>query len=117
MSEEDNCLFCKIRDGKIAAKLLHRDDQVLAFSDIAPRAPFHALVVPLRHISSLADAVPEDAELLGRLMLTGARLAREAGHVPSGYRVVMNVGPGAGQSVFHIHLHVLAGRVLTWPPG
>jgi histidine triad (HIT) family protein len=116
MSEAD-CLFCKIRDGGIPAKLIHRDENVLAFKDIAPRAPFHALVVPLRHIATLTEATPEDAALLGQLLLVGARLATEAGHAASGFRVVMNVGAGAGQSVFHVHLHVLAGRVLTWPPG
>lgn len=116
MSDSD-CLFCKIRDEKIPAKLLHKDDEVLAFADITPRAPFHALVIPTRHIASLSDAVPADAEIFGRLMLTGARLAKEAGHGTDGYRVVMNAGPNAGQSVLHVHLHVLAGRPLAWPPG
>jgi histidine triad (HIT) family protein len=112
-----DCLFCKIRDGEIAATLTHRDEEVMAFKDINPRAPFHQLVVPTRHVPSLSTAVPEDATLLGRLMLTGAQLARDAGHADSGFRVVMNAGRDAGQTVFHIHLHVLAGRALAWPPG
>ncbi|HEY4187755.1 MAG TPA: histidine triad nucleotide-binding protein [Polyangia bacterium] len=116
MSEAD-CLFCKIRDGKIPAAIVHRDADVLAFKDITPRAPLHLLVVPLRHISGLPDGQPEDAEIFGRLMLTGARLAKEAGYGESGYRVVMNAGPDAGQSVLHAHLHVLGGRPLAWPPG
>ena len=116
MAEAD-CLFCKIRDRKIAAAVVHRDDHVLAFKDITPRAPLHLLVIPNRHIASLSDAQPADAEIFGRLLLTGATLAREAGYADSGYRVVMNAGPDAGQSVFHVHLHVLGGRPLAWPPG
>jgi len=112
-----DCLFCKIRDGQIPAAVTHRDDHVFAFKDIAPKAPFHQLVVPLRHVARLADAGPADAVLLGRLMLAGARLAREAGYGESGFRVVMNSGEEAGQTVLHLHLHVLAGRPLTWPPG
>jgi histidine triad (HIT) family protein len=112
-----NCLFCKIRDLKIPADVVHRDEHVLAFRDLSPQAPLHLLVIPLRHIATLVDAGPADAEVLGRLMLTGAKLASEAGFAESGFRVVMNTGPAAGQSVFHIHLHVLGGRVLQWPPG
>jgi histidine triad (HIT) family protein len=112
-----DCLFCKIRDGQIPATITYRDEEVLAFQDIKPGAPFHQLVIPTRHIASLAGAEPQDAALFGRLMLTGARLAREAGHADSGFRVVMNAGPDAGQTVFHVHLHVLAGRPLHWPPG
>lgn len=116
MSESD-CLFCKIRDDKIPAAIVHRDEHVLAFKDLTPRAPLHLLVIPLRHIATLSEARPEDAELLGRLMVTGAWLANDAGYGESGYRVVMNAGPNAGQTVFHVHLHVLAGRALGWPPG
>jgi histidine triad (HIT) family protein len=112
-----DCLFCKIRDGQIPAAITHRDEDVFAFKDIAPKAPFHQLVVPVRHIPRLVDAEPEDAALLGRVMLAGARLAREAGYGESGFRVVMNSGPEAGQTVFHVHLHVLGGRPLEWPPG
>ena len=116
MSESD-CLFCKICDEKIPAAVVYRDNDLLAFKDITPRAPLHLLVIPLRHIASLTDAHPEDAELFGKLMLAGARLAADAGHGEDGFRVVMNAGPNAGQSVFHVHLHVLAGRALAWPPG
>jgi len=112
-----DCVFCKIRDGQIPAAVTHRDEHVLAFKDIAPRAPFHQLVIPLRHVARLADAEPDDAALLGRLMLAGARLAKEAGHGDAGFRVVMNSGKDAGQTVFHVHLHVLAGRAFEWPPG
>jgi histidine triad (HIT) family protein len=112
-----DCLFCKIRDGQIPSTTTYRDDDVFAFKDIAPKAPFHQLVLPTRHIARLADAAPGDEALLGRLMLTGARLAREAGYADAGFRVVMNNGAQAGQTVFHVHLHVLAGRALEWPPG
>lgn len=112
-----DCLFCKIRDGHIPATVTHRDDELFAFKDIAPKAPFHQLVVPNRHIARLGDAEPADAALLGHLMLAGAKLARDAGYGESGFRVVMNHGREAGQTVFHIHLHVLAGRALEWPPG
>jgi len=114
---ESDCLFCKIRDEKIPAAIVYRDEHVLAFKDITPRAPLHLLVIPLRHIATLSDARSEDAQLLGQLMVTGARLAIDAGHGDGGYRVVMNAGPNAGQTVFHVHLHVLAGRPLGWPPG
>jgi histidine triad (HIT) family protein len=112
-----DCLFCKIRDGEIPAALTYRDDHVLAFKDILPKAPLHQLVVPLRHVARLADAAPEDIDLYGRLLVTAAHLAREAGYAEPGFRVVMNSGPGAGQTVHHVHLHLLAGRPLTWPPG
>jgi histidine triad (HIT) family protein len=116
MSEAD-CLFCKIRDGKIPSTITYRDDDVFVFKDIGPKAPLHELVVPTRHVATLADAKPEDAALYGRLMVIAAQRAKESGQAGDGFRVVMNAGPGAGQSVFHVHLHVLAGRPLTWPPG
>jgi len=112
-----DCLFCKICEGKIPAAITYRDDEVLAFKDINPKAPFHQLVIPIRHVVSLATADEKDAALLGKLMLVGARLARESGLADGGFRVVTNVGPDAGQSVLHVHLHVLAGRPLAWPPG
>jgi histidine triad (HIT) family protein len=112
-----DCLFCKIRDGQIPAAVTYRDEDVIAFKDINPKAPFHQLVIPSRHVDSLANATDEDAAILGKLMLAGARLARESGLADNGFRVVMNAGPDAGQTVFHIHLHVLAGRPLGWPPG
>jgi histidine triad (HIT) family protein len=116
-TSSSDCLFCKIVDQKIPASVVYRDDHVLAFKDITPRAPLHLLVIPIRHVATLADAAPDDAEIYGRLMVAGARLVREAGYADQGFRVVMNAGPDAGQSVFHIHLHVLAGRPLAWPPG
>ncbi|HXU05984.1 MAG TPA: histidine triad nucleotide-binding protein [Polyangia bacterium] len=113
----DDCLFCKIRDGKIPSAITYRDDEVFAFKDIGPKAPLHELVVPNRHVATLADAKPEDAAMYGRMMVVAAKRAAESGQAVDGFRVVMNAGPGAGQSVFHVHLHVLAGRPLTWPPG
>jgi histidine triad (HIT) family protein len=117
LETDPDCLFCKIRDGRIPAKISYRDEHVLAFADIGPKAPLHHLVIPLRHKATLADAVPEDAALYGRLMVVAAKLARESGQASGGFRVVMNAGPDAGQSVHHVHLHVLAGRQLAWPPG
>ena len=111
-----DCLFCKIAAGEIPAKLVHEDEDVIAFHDISPQAPVHVLVVPRRHLASLDEAVAEDGELLGRILLTIRRLARELG-VESGYRVVNNCGASAGQSVFHIHFHLLGGRPMGWPPG
>jgi histidine triad (HIT) family protein len=112
-----DCLFCKIRDGQIPAGITYRDEDVLAFNDIKPRAPLHQLVIPAKHISSLTAATPEDAAVLGKLMLAGTKIATDAGYADSGFRVVVNAGPDAGQTVFHVHLHVLAGRPLSWPPG
>ena len=113
----DDCLFCKIVRGEIPAKVLYRDDEVVAFEDINPQAPFHVLVIPCRHISTLNDAEDGDEGLLGRLVLCATRLAREHGHAADGYRTVFNCNRGAGQTVFHIHLHLLAGRSMDWPPG
>jgi histidine triad (HIT) family protein len=112
-----DCLFCKICEGKIPATITFRDDDLVAFKDISPKAPFHQLVIPIRHLPSLCEARTEDAALLGKLMIVASRLAAEAGFGDSGFRVVMNSGPAAGQSVLHAHLHVLAGRELAWPPG
>ena len=116
-SSSPDCLFCKIVEQKIPATIIHRDEHVVAFKDITPRAPMHILVIPIRHIATLSDAAESDAEIFGRLMVTGARLAKDVGYADSGYRVVMNAGPDAGQTVFHVHLHVLGGRPLSWPPG
>jgi histidine triad (HIT) family protein len=114
---QPDCLFCKIRDGQIPATIVYRDERVLAFKDTGPRAPFHQLVIPLAHVETLGEADPAHEALLGHLMLTAAKLARDAGHGDKGFRVVMNSGVGAGQTVFHMHLHVLAGRSFGWPPG
>jgi len=112
-----DCLFCRICEGKIAATITYRDETVIAFKDIGPKAPFHQLVIPIRHIPSLAFAQEEDAALLGKLMRVASKLAAAAGYGESGFRVVMNSGPDAGQTVPHVHLHALAGRELGWPPG
>jgi histidine triad (HIT) family protein len=111
------CLFCKIVSREVPAKILFEDDELLAFSDIRPMAPTHALVIPKKHLVSLEDVGAGETELLGKLLLACQRVAREAGIVSSGYRVVTNTGPDAGQSVFHLHLHVLGGRAMAWPPG
>src|SRR4029453_10688003 len=114
---EDDCLFCKIRDGKIPSNITYRDDDVFAFKDIGPKAPLHELVVPTRHVATLADAAETDAGMYGRLMIVAAKRAKESGLAADGFRVVMNAGAAAGQSVFHVHLHVLAGRTPPSAPG
>jgi len=110
----DSCLFCRIVRGEIPAKIVHRDEHVVAFRDIDPKAPTHILVIPTEHVASLDEA--QDATQVGRLMLAAAEIARSEG-ITGGYRTVVNTGAGAGQTVFHIHLHLLGGRKLTWPPG
>lgn len=112
-----DCLFCKIVAGQIPAKIVYRDDLVVAFEDINPQAPHHLLIVPQKHIATLNDAHDEDRELIGSLLTTGSQLAKQLNLADDGYRVVMNTNAGAGQTVFHIHLHLLGGRQLTWPPG
>jgi histidine triad (HIT) family protein len=112
-----DCLFCKMARGEIAPDLVHQDAHLIAFRDIHPQAPLHALVVPREHIATLNDLEPAHAELVGRMYLTAARIAEAEGYAQRGYRTVMNCNRDAGQSVWHIHLHVLAGRPLAWPPG
>jgi histidine triad (HIT) family protein len=111
-----DCLFCKIAAGSLPAKIVYRDDDLLAFHDIAPQAPTHILVIPARHISSVAALAGEDGDLAGRLVLAAARIAEQAG-LHSGYRLVTNVGRQGGQSVDHLHIHILGGRPMKWPPG
>jgi histidine triad (HIT) family protein len=111
------CLFCKIVERAIPAKVLYEDERVIAFVDIAPKAPTHAVVIPKKHIARLDDAAPEDAALLGHLLVSAAAVARQLGVADSGYRLVINNGADAGQSVEHLHAHVLGGRPLGWPPG
>jgi histidine triad (HIT) family protein len=111
------CLFCKIVAKQIPAQILFEDDDVLAFHDINPGAPTHVLVIPKLHLAGLDAATAEHAALLGKLMLATQRAAALTGLQKGGYRVVTNSGPDAGQSVFHLHLHVLGGRPLAWPPG
>lgn len=112
-----SCIFCKIVDGQIPAKALYRDERAVAFADLHPQAPTHFLVIPTKHLVSLATATSDDAALLGHLFDVCRKVAAEAGLAESGYRVVTNVGSDGGQSVFHLHLHVLGGRPLSWPPG
>jgi histidine triad (HIT) family protein len=112
-----DCLFCKIRDGHIPARLVHRDDHCLAIEDINPQAPTHLLIIPLEHIPTMNDVTVEHRELVGHLHLTAAKLARQRGLADSGYRLVFNTRRDAGQTVFHIHLHLLGGRPMEWPPG
>lgn len=114
---EQNCLFCKIVAGEIPASIVYRDEHVVAFRDINPQAPVHVLVIPHEHLASLSDAGELDDVRLGYLLRAAARVAMEQGLMESGYRTVVNTGAGAGQSVFHLHLHVLGGRPLSWPPG
>ena len=112
-----NCLFCNIITSKIPAKKIYEDDQVIAFDDINPQAPHHKLIVPKKHISTLNDAMPDDKTLMGHMIQTGSKIAKELNIADSGYRLVFNCNAGAGQTVFHIHAHLLGGRIMTWPPG
>ena len=111
-----DCIFCKIANKEIKSDIVYEDDRVVAFNDINPHAPVHILVIPKKHIVGVAGARDEDAELMGHLQLVAARLAEEKG-VAEGYRIVVNSGPLAGQSVMHLHYHLLGGRRLNWPPG
>lgn len=116
MSEE-NCLFCRIIAGEIPGEVVHQDDRAIVIRDINPQAPTHLLVIPREHIESLDDASQKDEAMLGHLLRLGARVANSEGLGENGYRTVINTGAGAGQSVFHLHVHVLGGRSLSWPPG
>jgi histidine triad (HIT) family protein len=110
------CLFCRIVRGEIPSKKVYEDEHVFAFEDIDPKAPTNILVVPKKHFAGLKEAKAEDAEVIGRCHLVAAQIARDR-KIEGGYRTVLNVGPGAGQSVFHLHVHLLGGRGLSWPPG
>lgn len=112
-----SCLFCKIIAGDIPAAKVFEDDQMIAFSDIAPKAPLHVLIVPRKHIETLNDLGAEDDALVGAMTRRAALIAKEKGFDASGFRTVFNCNADAGQAVFHIHLHLLAGRALAWPPG
>lgn len=114
---DERDIFCKMLDDEIPSEEVYEDEDVYAFRDINPTAPTHILVIPKRHIASLWEAEEGDAELLGKCMLRARDVARQAGLEEDGFRLVVNTGEGAGQSVFHIHLHVIGGRDLTWPPG
>ena len=113
----DDCLFCKIASGEINTDLVYETESVLVFRDINPQAPLHVLVIPRKHISTANDVAAADAGLVGEMVLAAQQVAAAEGYAESGYRLVMNCNADAGQTVFHIHLHLLAGRSLTWPPG
>lgn len=112
-----DCIFCRIVRKEMPAKIVHEDDQVVAFDDINPQAPTHVLVVPRKHIAGLNDLTEEDLALVGHIHRVAAEVARRRGIAESGYRTLFNTGRGAGQSVFHLHLHLLGGRGMRWPPG
>lgn len=112
-----NCLFCKIAKGEIPATVVFEDDDIMAFRDIRPQAPTHLLVIPKRHIATINDTADTDAQLLGNMVLRAKKLAECEGFSDIGYRLVFNINSGGGQEVYHIHLHLLGGRQMTWPPG
>lgn len=117
MASDAQCLFCRIASGAIPAKKLYEDEEVVAFHDITPQAPTHVLVIPRRHIASLDEMSEDDAATIGQTVLRLTKIARELELETDGYRMVVNNGPGAGQTVFHIHFHLLGGRDFSWPPG
>jgi histidine triad (HIT) family protein len=114
---EENCIFCKIADGRMQANLVYEDARAVAFEDINPQAPHHVLVIPRDHIASLDAMTDEHEAVVGHLFRAAAEIARVRGIAEEGYRTVVNTGPRAGQTVFHIHVHLIAGRDLRWPPG
>jgi histidine triad (HIT) family protein len=114
---ENSCLFCQIIAGEIPTEFVHEDELCVAIRDINPQAPTHVLIIPREHMESLNDASHRDESLLGHLLRVGARIANDEGHAETGYRLVINTEAGAGQSIFHLHTHLLGGRSLNWPPG
>jgi len=114
-SEHETCIFCKIAHQQISAKMVYEDDQIVAFPDLKPVAPVHLLVIPKKHIARLSDVMDADQVIIGRMLAVATALAKEQG-IPD-FRTVINCGPGAGQTVFHLHLHLLGGRPFHWPPG
>ncbi|WP_434986271.1 histidine triad nucleotide-binding protein [Vreelandella zhaodongensis] len=112
-----DCLFCKIINREIPADIVYEDEYVLAFNDINPQAPTHQLIIPKKHITTLNDITPEDLAVVGRLQYTAAQLAKQKGFAEDGYRVVMNCNEMGGQTVYHIHMHLMGGRQFTWPAG
>ena len=112
-----DCLFCRIAEGDIPASIVYQNDRLVAFQDINPQAPLHVLVIPRRHISTLNDLTHADHDLIGEMIDRAAAIAQERSYADSGYRVVLNCNRDAGQTVFHVHAHVLAGRPMAWPPG
>jgi|SRR3990167_106575 len=112
-----DCLFCKIANGDIPANIVYRDDLIFAIDDINPQAPVHKLLIPQKHIATLNDLDNEDDDLLSHMVHSAAKLAKQLNMANDGYRLVMNCNAGAGQTVFHIHMHLLGGRQMVWPPG
>ena len=112
-----NCLFCKIAAGELSATILHEDNEIMAFRDINPQASTHLLIIPKKHIATINDADSPDERLLGRMVLTAKELAKTEGLSEAGYRLIFNVNSGGGQVVYHIHLHLMGGRQMMWPPG
>lgn len=117
MGSSDDCLFCKILAGDIPADIIFESDNVIAFRDINPQAPTHALIIPRRHVATINDLDDGDESLVGDLFLAAKKIAADEGIADAGYRVAMNCNEAAGQTVFHLHLHLLGGRRLAWPPG
>lgn len=117
MKAQQDCLFCKIIDGQVPSDIVYQDEHVVAFKDIQPQAPVHLLIIPRKHIPSLAAVTDEDVEVLGRMHLVASQLAKEHGVSENGYRTVYNCGPHGQQTVYHLHLHLLGGRQFNWPPG
>ncbi len=112
-----DCLFCGIVEGRIKANLVYQDERVVAFKDINPKAPVHILIIPRKHLPGVLDIEPSDGALIGEIFQVAGRLAREHGIAEPGFRIVVNSGSDAGQSVFHLHYHLLGGRQMSWPPG
>ena len=112
-----NCIFCKIANGELESEIVYQDEDVLAFQDINPQAPTHILCIPRKHISTTNELTEDDEAVTGKLLLTASQLAKQLGFAEDGYRLVMNCNGHAGQTVFHIHLHLLGGRHMSWPPG
>lgn len=112
-----DCLFCKIVAGEIPANIVYQDEQVIAFDDINPQGPQHKIIIPRKHIANLNDLNPADEMVAGHLMLTATALAKKLNVAEAGYRLVMNCNPHGGQTVYHIHMHLIAGRQMDWPPG
>lgn len=112
-----DCLFCKIAEGAIPATLVFEDNELVAFRDLHQQAPTHILIIPKQHISTINDATDKEQLLLGKMILRAKEIARAEGHSDTGYRLVFNINPDGGQTVYHVHLHLLGGRTMTWPPG
>ncbi len=112
-----DCLFCGIVSGKIKANIVYQNDSVVVFKDINPKASVHLLIIPRKHIAGVLDIEPEDSAVIGEIFVVAGQLARDHGIAESGFRLVVNSGPDAGQSVFHLHYHLMGGRQMTWPPG